>query len=213
MSLQPEVIVAALSLLLSASLAVMYVRDRRHAKYTIESEHVRSLLGWHREVLGVLMRAKLLERPRESVEHKEDLARLAALIDQGRFYFPNIDKGDGFGRDKPAAYRGYRHVSLHFLGFAYELLHEPASPAAHADLNLLQRLFTSEIFAVVGPVERLARMKAMTDRYFATDQAVEDYMERVTGTDVSATMARLLRRGAITGKSFPDEAPGITAHQ
>lgn len=194
MSLQPEVVVALLSLLLSASLAVVYVRDRRHVKYTIESEHVRSLLAWHQKVVEVLVRAKLLARARDSIDHKKDQALLSALIDQGRFYFPNIDKGDGFGKQKPAAYRGYRHVSLHFLGFAYDLLNESPSPETIEDLTLLQRLFTSEVFHIVGPGERLARMASMTDRYFANNEAVEDYIERATGSDAAALMWRLLRR-------------------
>jgi hypothetical protein len=196
MSLQPEVVVAALSLVVSASLALLYIRDRRHAKYMLESEHVRALLAWHREVLQVLMRAKLLDRNRESPEHKKDLAILSALIDQGRFFFPNIDKDDGFGKNKPAAYRGYRHVSLHFLGFAYDLLHDPPTRTTHADLEFLQRLFTSEVFAAVRPAERLARIAAMTDTHFSTKDALEDYLAVATGNQPNQLVRRLLARDA-----------------
>ena len=108
--------IALLSLLVSTSLAFMYVRDRRHAKFSIETDHVTQLLAWYAEVIGVLVRLK------ESISvsalagnRPEDLATLSALIERGRFFFPNIDRGNGFGEEKPPAYRGYRNLALDFL--------------------------------------------------------------------------------------------------
>ncbi len=49
------------------------------------------------------------------------LSKLSSLIEQGRFYFPNIDRGDGFGKDKPSAYQGYRNIVLDTLVYLYQI--------------------------------------------------------------------------------------------
>src|SRR5690242_11718884 len=122
-----NIIIASLSLLLSVTLAVFYVRDRRRAKFTLETEYVNTLLEWHEQVVVILIRARVLGGDRQSTEHKTDLACLSALIEQGRFFFPNIEKADAFGQEKPPAYRGYRNVALDFLIASHNLLQEKTS--------------------------------------------------------------------------------------
>ena len=52
----------------------------------------------------------------------EMLSRLSALTEIGRFYFPNVIKGDYFGHDKPSAYQGYRDICLEFLVYFFVLV-------------------------------------------------------------------------------------------
>lgn len=182
MAVEGEVVVASLSLALSVGLAVFYIRDRRHAKFSLENEYGNCLMAWHREAVDLLIHARLLDRDRASLEHRTDLARLSALIEQGRFYFPNIDKEDGLGCNNPPAYRGYRNLALDFLVASYNLLHEDATNESRRKLVLLQRHFTSIVFELVRPKRRLEKIRALTDRYFSTDQCFEDFLDGRDGS-------------------------------
>jgi len=173
--MEPESIIASLSLLLSVSLAVFYIRDRAHAKYAITSSYTSTLLDWHNQVIEALMRFKHATYAPSSQEYRQDLAHLSALIEHGRFFFPNIDKGDAYGAEKPIAYRGYRNLALEFLVSSYDLLSAPGKPSHH-DLDLLQRHFTSIVFDVVRPKERLETIRGLTDKYFVKDYSAEDFV-------------------------------------
>lgn len=177
-----DTIIASLSLVLSVSLAVFYIRDRRHAKFALETEYVKSLLTWHEQVVVILIRTRHLGRNRQSEEHKDDLACLSALIEQGRFFFPNIEKLDGFGAEKPPAYRGYRNLALDFLVASYNLLQEKPSKKSNEQLELLQRHFTSVVFELVRPTNRLHTIRALTDCYFVKEQSFEDFLEHRDGS-------------------------------
>jgi len=179
-----EGIVAVLSFALSASLAVFYLRDRRAAKFMLMNEYAIELLEWHAKVVEQLISARCLNRPRDSEDHQRDLAHLSALIEQGRFMFPNIDKGDGYGRDNPPAYQGYRNLALDFLVASYNLLHEAPSDEVRSKLELLQRHFTSVVYEVVRPKERLEIIRALTDRYFAKNQSFEEFLEHRDGSAI-----------------------------
>lgn len=174
-----DTIIASISLLVSIGLAVLYVRDRRHAKFNVENEYITSLVNWHEQVIAVLMRARNLKRERKSAEHLADLAWLSALIEQGRFLFPNIDKGDGYGADKPPAYRGYRNLALDFLVAAFNLLSQP--DPNDSDLERLQKHFTSVVFEIVRPQQRLTTIRALTDRYFVLEKSFEDFLDHKDG--------------------------------
>jgi hypothetical protein len=119
---------------------------------------------------------------RSSSKHNEEeskrslLLKLSSLIEQGRFYFPNISP-NGYGIEKPPAYRGYRNVALDFLVASYKLHHKPYSEHAEEQAAYLQRLFTSVVFEVVRPADRLATIRKLTDRYFVKDLSVEDLEE------------------------------------
>jgi hypothetical protein len=145
-------------------------------------EYVKSLLAWHEQVVVVLIKTRHLGRDRQCEEHKEDLACLSALIEQGRFFFPNIEKADGFGAEKPPPYRGYRNLALDFLVASYNLLHDKASTKSNDQLELLQRHFTSVVFELVRPTDRLHTIRALTDRYFVEEQSFEDFLEHRDGS-------------------------------
>lgn len=170
-----DTMIAFVSLVISVTLAVLYIRDRRHAKFSVESEHVVSLLLWHEKVVALLMRFRHLKQDKQDPGFLADMATLSALIEQGRFLFPNIDQDGEFGKEKPPAYRGRRNLALDFLVASYDSLREPWSNKLGEDLQLLQRHFTSIIFDLVHPKYRLDTIRAMTDRYFIREESFEDF--------------------------------------
>lgn len=170
-------VIAGLSLLLSGTLALFYVRDRERARYLISNDYIRELLGWHNKVIDVLMRFRHLHRQQQSTEFQEDLACLSSLIEQGRFYFPNLVQNK-FGANKPAAYRGYRNLALDFLVEFYVIVNH--SSYDKSDLSLLsqlQRYYTSIVFQIVRPKVRLDTIKKLTDQYFVKDHTANDILE------------------------------------
>jgi hypothetical protein len=181
MSVEPEAVIATLSLVLSTALAIFYFRDRRHARFSIENSYTNELLQWHKEVIGVLVRVRCLDHSSETEEHRRDICQLSSLIEQGRFFFPNIDKGDSFGEHKPPAYCGYRNLALDFLVAFYNLCKTNPSIERDKQLELLQRHFTSVVFDIVRPKERLNTIRALTDRYFVREESFEKFLTHQDG--------------------------------
>lgn len=171
----------AISLVLSLTLALFYLRDRRRAAFDLESRYLESLLKWHALVVDVLIRLRTLRATQTSEARASDLANLSSLIEQGRFFFPNIDRNDNFGHEKPIAYRGYRNLALDFLVASYNLFHQPPSERCAADAAHLQRYFTSIVFEVVSPEKRLKAIRGYTDRYFVVQKAFDDFLEHKDG--------------------------------
>jgi hypothetical protein len=50
---------------------------------------------------------------------------ISSCADQGRLFFPNRPD-ETHGREKPAAFQGYRHSALNCLVYTYELLGDAA---------------------------------------------------------------------------------------
>jgi hypothetical protein len=180
-----EIVVAIISLVVSVVLAIYYFRDRKRAAFELESQYSEELMDWHAAVVEVLVRLRDLCRPIEELEHRSDLAHLSSLIEQGRFYFPNIDRKDGFGSDKPAAYRGYRNLALDFLVASYNVLQEASSKQRNEEALLLQRYFTSIVFEVVRPNDRLEAIRSHTDRYFVLNKSFDDFLEHKDGSVIN----------------------------
>ncbi len=110
-------LLSIISLALSTVTLYFYSRDRNKLKYAIANEYTKQLLEWHSTTVEVLIRLRSC-----SVVDKDGLlSKLSAQIEKGRFYFPNVDKGDDFGQEKPVAYQGYRNLTLDFLVYSYNL--------------------------------------------------------------------------------------------
>lgn len=106
--------------------------------------------------------------PSASVDDKKQslLARLSALIDHGRLFFPN-DQPDKKGAEKPAAYQGFRQKILTVLVSAYNVLareeslaNDGARATACAELTELRRAFVSEAQLAIDP-RRFIALKEM----------------------------------------------------
>jgi len=169
--------IAGLSLMLSLALAFFYIRDRAHARYNISNEYIRELLDWHNRVADVLMRFRHLNRPQNSSDFQQDLACLSSLIEQGRFYFPNLIQ-NSHGSTKLAAYRGYRNLALDVLVGFYDIVsHTSHEETDHQSLTTLQRYFTSTVFQIVRPKDRLDTIKRLTDQHFDKNHTANDIIE------------------------------------
>lgn len=121
-------------------------------KYELTEDYKRELLSWYEKVVDVMIQIiHMLESGvwKDGSHEKETadlLSKLSSLVELGRFYFPNIDKKDGFGKEKPAAYRGYRHIVLEFIMYFYEQVQVRGNRASVRVLWELERRFTSEVF-------------------------------------------------------------------
>lgn len=110
------------SLIASVS-AVVYTYFSNTKKYELTSQYRNEVLCWFGDTIKILMDLKhhcQLRSLNEDVRFNL-LSALSSKIEVGRFYFPNIDKGDSFGVNKPFAYKGYRNLILDFLVFSYRL--------------------------------------------------------------------------------------------
>ncbi len=108
-------------------------------------------------------------------------AKISALIDRGRWHFPN-ERAETFGLDKPPAYRGSRQRILDCLIWAYDIYKTPPvffdaasdtpdslHPDAYSDLVNIQREFVSEVQRVLNPREREKRVGELLERFGEAD--------------------------------------------
>lgn len=152
-------------------------RGIKYTLYTTENEHTKNLLSWYGSVVEVLIRLRLSIGKMSESERVSDLAKLSSLIECGRFYFPNIDKKDGYGKEKPPAFQGYRNLALDFLVASYNILSTKEDLENYSpQLTQLQRHFTSIVFEVVIPSERLEKLEKLTGKYFAEHKIFEDFL-------------------------------------
>ena len=104
------------------------------------------------------------------------LSQLSALIEIGRFYFPNVDKGDNLGKNKPTAYKGHRHINLEFLLHFYHVALSDIDGGQTALLWRLERNFTSVIFDMVEPKKRNRDYSKYLTLTLPKDKAIEDFI-------------------------------------
>ena len=125
-------------------------------KYELTEEYKRELLAWYSDVVEIMMLVIHYAETKKWRNHPnrvEILAKISLLAECGRFYFPNINEKEGYGKEKPAAYQGVRHIVLEFVLFFYKEIKTAEEP----DLNRLWKLergFTSYVFQVINPPKR-----------------------------------------------------------
>jgi hypothetical protein len=126
------------------------------------------------------MLLKIRTERNESDEHSytELLSKLSSLIERGRFFFPNIDRGDEFGVKKLPAYKGYRNLALDFLVASFNIYSDPNTRKSDlGKADEINRQFTSIIFKVIRPKENLDKIQSITKRYFATNEDFTDFLK------------------------------------
>jgi hypothetical protein len=171
-------IIAGFSLFVAGFTFYYFLKDHRREKFLLVNEYLKQLLEWHGETVEILIRLRDSVNHPDSPGKNELLTRLSAQIEKGRFFFPNIDKGDGFGKEKPAAYQGYRNLALEFLVITYDLFGKKKASDYVSHAETLQREFTSIVFQVVRPKENLQEIKRLTDKFYASESILEDYLEK-----------------------------------
>lgn len=142
-------------------------------KFELSEQYKNELLTWYGKVIFTI--SKLQTNCSED-ERIESLSELSALIEIGRFYFPNIDKKDGFGDTKPCAYQGYRHVALDFLVLIYQMADIENIKKCRDKIEYMKRHFTSIVFQIVAPRKRIKSVKQYTNIVMPKEMSMEDFM-------------------------------------
>ena len=162
-----------------ASLTLAYWTLRNNALLTKEGFRERretSIMEWGDRVIETLCACISLSRKGSGlfsardffIEKENCLRRLSALIDRGRWYFPNVDQ-DEYGLTKELAYRGHRQPILDHLVGAYDLVSDleqddPRGSEASARLDTLKRAFVAEVQSKVDVRRRVEVSELMLDQ-------------------------------------------------
>jgi len=150
-------------------------------KYEVKRDYQSAVISWFSRTTEILIRLRFLLINDHS-EFKANkislLADLSTQIEIGRLYFPNIDKGDGYGLEKPKAYQGHRNLTLVFLVYSYDifLLNDAINYQKH--LLRLQREFTSIISEIIDPDSFLRETEKHSDKFFSQRVSVQEFIER-----------------------------------
>lgn len=134
----------------------LYAISTNTKRFELSEQYKNELLTWYGKVIFIICK---LQGKCTGIDRTNALQELSALIEIGRFYFPNIDKKDGFGKEKPYAYQGYRHVALDFLILIYEMGDERNINHCREKIEYMERHFTSIVFEIVSPNKRIKNIK------------------------------------------------------
>jgi hypothetical protein len=156
-------------------------------KYEVKRDYHNTIINWFSETTKILLELRSLLA--ESVKSPDNLKQytelkssllssLSAQIEIGRLYFPNIDKGDRFGEEKPKAFQGYRNLTLDFLVFSYNIFSKEDSINYITHLSRLQREFTSIICEILDPKEFINEVKQHSDKFFSHNLSYEEFLSK-----------------------------------
>ena len=93
-------------------------------------------------------------------------------------YFPNIDKGDNFGSDKPKAYQEYRNLTLDFLVYSFDIFQRKDANQYEEHLIRLQREYTSITCEIIDPEEFIDETKKHSDKFFSHKMDYKDFLDK-----------------------------------
>ena len=150
-------------------------RQARIAQEALLTDYYSHVRGWADLVIDGMAEAEAFCRISMAAQFKGDpptarsalLARLSALWDRGRFFFPN-EQPDAHGLDKQPAFRGFRPAVLDCLKEAHEAMLK-LSPgwafddyvAAKDRLVRARRAFISEVHAALDPRAHQTRLRRL----------------------------------------------------
>lgn len=152
----------------------MVRRQERRESTSLKLAHDSDVIRWSDEV--ILELALIHELLSEKGQGYPDAdfrsrrstarARLSAMIDRGRLFFPNIRDGKK-GVDKEEAFQGSRQPALEVLVQAYDLIGkaggDPGPDAKSCEALMgLRRRFVAEVFKAVDPERRGMTLKELS---------------------------------------------------
>ncbi len=165
------------------STAPIYTTSTNTKEYELTERYRCELLSWYRDVVETMMEiihyCELGEVNLESFsrERIKLISKLSALVEIGRFYFPNIIKNDRFGKHKSVAYQGYIHIELEFLLDFYFIASEKSNEKRINSLRRLVRQFTSFIINMIDPRKYNKKYSKYLSITIPQWQSIEDYIE------------------------------------
>lgn len=159
--------IAIISITVSAIIAIVggtYTVVTSTKKFELSQSYSSEIIVWYEKVVKILIRIKEYIYT-ENYDRKRDMTELSALIEVGRFYFPNIDFKDRYGESNPLAYRGYRHKTLQLLVEVYEVLFNERNSSDYIEFYVSQneREFTSCVFEMLDPNKKKKLLKKYAD--------------------------------------------------
>jgi len=161
-------VTSALLALVSLALNWLVVRRQTELQYeTLRAEMDAEVIAWTHEAIDQVSKAAALARGRGATYSGEELSRLAfeacqnlsSIADRGRLFFPN-ESPETHGRDKEAAFQGYRPPILDAVVFASSRIGRMDTGAASPDteaaefLTKCRRLLVSEAQNAIDPRRR-----------------------------------------------------------
>jgi len=174
-------IVSVIALAVSAY-SVFYTVRSNTKHFEFSETYFKDIVTWHSDVIGamVYMRHILYDNETFKKEKISVLAKISSLIETGRFYFPNIDLGDGYGKEKPIAYQGYRNLVLDFVVFFYDVSKNENALEYIDHLKWLERNFTSYVFEFIDPKKQGDARREMMRLYASEEMRFEDFIRKDT---------------------------------
>lgn len=160
-----------------AVFAFIFAMRTNTKRYELKSAYRKEIILWFSDTVELLIRLRA-QPDKESSDRRGILNILSAKIELGRFYFPNISKGDNFGNEKPKAYQGYRNLVLDLLVYSYRLFERTDFPKYIKHAETLQRHFTSLVYEILDPKSHLAETQKHTDKLFTKELTFEDFLEQ-----------------------------------
>lgn len=158
-----DLIVAILGIIVTSLIAIIggiYAILTNTKKYELTENYRKEILEWYTSVVKVMINIIHFCENGDfytnefSSEKIDMLSQLSALAEIGRFYFPNVIRGNGYGNEKPPAYRGSRHIVLEFALHFYFTALKSTDKSDVRFLWKLERNFTSFIFEIIEPRKR-----------------------------------------------------------
>ncbi len=184
-NLSAENMVALFGILVTIIISIVgaiYAIVTNTKKYELTENYKCEILTWYRTVTKAMITIIHLCQTGDfyteeyATKRIELLAELSALAEMGRFYFPNVIKGDEFGAEKPTAYQGYRHINLEFLLHFYFIASKPHDRNTIESLWKLERQFTSFVFDMIKPRKRNKEYARYLSITIPKGQAIEDFL-------------------------------------
>jgi hypothetical protein len=160
------------------------------------SEWIREFRVWALDVVDVLVRARYkTSSGLVSVSDIEEyIITLSTLVERGRFYLPN-QKREKHGREKPEAYRGYRHQTLDILVAAIKILEEVRYTDVRSDyLITLRKLFVSQVTCILDPMAFNTKVAHLLGTSYRKIQADPTCGGLLPGTEIPSGADALLAR-------------------
>jgi hypothetical protein len=149
-------------------------------KYELKNIKRKEILDWYEKTIAILIELKHLaeyDKLEEDIKIKK-MSELYKQIECGRFLFPNIDKNDEYGKDKPIAYQGYRALVLDLLVFYYKMIRDDTYLDHKEHIEILIRYFTSLIFEILDPKQHLDETTKVTNKTFSHQLTYEDFLSQ-----------------------------------
>lgn len=185
-TITPDQIIALLGVLVSivvAAIGGIYAIATNTKKYEYTEDYRKELFDWYSSTVSVMM--TIIHRVQSGDFFKQEfhnekmslLAHLSSQAEIGRFYYPNVLDDNEYGRNKPSAYQGLRHLNLEFLFSFYEIAKNARSADCIERLWGRERYFTSAIFEAIEPRERNKKYAKYTELTMPEGRSLEDFFK------------------------------------